>query len=174
MQRRMHSVPQQQFYDNPLFPGVRTAAAFQERLRSGLGRAIDLIELDPSIWQLTISPRAVAARVLDVPLSEVDLVALHSNPGPEHVFVDPRTLGLTGIIDFGDAYIAHPALDMRWPRPEDRDMLLGGYADEQQPSDAFLSAWRATLIFADMTAIATRPARREVASRTLEALTANV
>jgi hygromycin-B 7''-O-kinase len=174
MLRRLHSLPQQQFYDSPLFPGVRTTAAFEERLRAALERAVDLIERDPGIWRLAISPRALADRVLGTSRSDVDLVALHSNPGPEHVFINPGSLGLTGIIDFGDAYIAHHALDMRWPRPEDRETVLAGYSEEQPLSEAFLAAWRATLIFGDMTAIATRPARREVATRTLEALVAEV
>jgi Ser/Thr protein kinase RdoA (MazF antagonist) len=30
-------------------------------------------------------------------------VVLHSNPSPAHVFVDPDTGQLTGLIDFGDA-----------------------------------------------------------------------
>src|SRR5439155_2324112 len=87
-------------------------------------------------------------------------------PGPEHVFVDPTTLRLTGIIDFGDAYIAHPAFDMRWPRAEDRDALLAAYADGR-PSEAFVAAWRTSQILADMTAIASRPDRRELAAASL-------
>jgi len=56
-------------------------------------------------------------------------VPLHSNPGPTHVFTDPECR-FTGLIDFGDAYAAHPALDLRsWPDPEDRLLLREAYLD---------------------------------------------
>jgi hypothetical protein len=56
--------------------------------------------------------------------SSVDLVALHSNPGPVHTFVQPDTLAFVGLIDFGDAYIGHPALDWRWPTHTDHLTML--------------------------------------------------
>ena len=54
-------------------------------------------------------------------------VPLHSNPYLEHVFVYPESGAYAGLIDFGDAYISHPAFDMRrWNRPADREALLAG------------------------------------------------
>ena len=62
--------------------------------------------------------------------ASIDLVALHSNPGPVHTFVQPETRAFVGLIDFGDAYISHPALDWRWPTHADRVALLHGYCDD--------------------------------------------
>jgi aminoglycoside phosphotransferase (APT) family kinase protein len=171
---RIHALPRLQFFDHPLFPGPRSTEAFEERLRAGFERAVETIERDPTVWGLAEPPRAIADRVIATQRGAVDLVALHSNPGPEHVFVDPATLRLTGIIDFGDAYIAHPAFDMRWPRPEDRDALLAGYTEERRPSEMFLAAWRASQVLADMTVIATRPDRRDATTQTLVKLAADL
>jgi aminoglycoside phosphotransferase (APT) family kinase protein len=90
--------------------------------------------------------------------------ALHSNPGPPHAFVD-RVSGLfTGLIDFGDAYIAHPAFDLRtWPRFQDRLDLLAGYRSESEVDDSFLAAWRAVMILVEMTALAAGPRPERVA-----------
>lgn len=169
MLRRIHSIPQRQLFDNPRFLGPRTAEAFEESLGAGFDRAVQRIERSPGVWRLTDPPRALADRVL-ARSGDTTLAALHSNPGPEHVFVDPRTLRMTGLIDFGDAYIAHPAFDMRWPGADDRDALLAGYTGEQALSEAFLVTWRTVLVLADMTSIATRPDRREAATRTLQTL----
>src|SRR5207248_7012433 len=90
-------------------------------------------------------PEDAAARVEpDLSRIENEPVPLHSNPGPEHVFVDPETLRFTGVIDLGDAYLSHPALDFRrWAQPADRLALMAGYADDKQLSDAFHPNWRA-------------------------------
>ena len=51
-----------------------------------------------------------------------------SNPGPPHTFVDKSTERFQGLIDFGDAYISHPALDVwRWRWPTERAAALAGY-----------------------------------------------
>jgi aminoglycoside phosphotransferase (APT) family kinase protein len=40
------------------------------------------------------------------------LVLCHGDLGAEHVFVDPGTLRITGIIDWSDAAVTDPALDL--------------------------------------------------------------
>lgn len=61
-------------------------------------------------------------------------VALHSNPYLEHTFADPQTHTYLGTIDFGDAYLSHPAFDMRrWNLPAEREALLRKYPS--QPSN---------------------------------------
>jgi len=72
----------------------------------------------------------------------------------------PETLEFVGIIDFGDSYISHPALDWRWPTHQDRLAILQGYTAEAPVSDDFMTAWRSVLVLSDMTTIATRPALR--------------
>ena len=75
-----------------------------------------------------------------------------------------------GLIDFGDAYIGHPALDWRWPTHADHLALLQGYADDAPVSDAFMAAWHADLVLNDMAALATRPDRRPQAQERLRDL----
>ncbi|MFT7836086.1 phosphotransferase [Saccharothrix sp. BKS2] len=60
-------------------------------------------------------PAAVRARagalldaVRDLPADAV----VHGDVGPEHVLADGA--GLTGVIDFGDAHLGDPALDLAW------------------------------------------------------------
>jgi hypothetical protein len=63
-------------------------------------------------------------------------MALDSNPGPTHVFVDAGG-ALTGLIDFREAYLSRPAVDLRtWPVISDRLALREGYLDgEATPGD---------------------------------------
>jgi Ser/Thr protein kinase RdoA (MazF antagonist) len=175
MLRRVHALPQAQFFASPLFPGPRTVEEFGRRFEMGLQDAVLRIERERTLWTLALEPGAVAevARAaLPARLKDIELAALHSNPGPEHVFVEPTTHALSGLIDFGDAYIAHPAFDWRWPDHADRLALLAGYAEEGTLTDAFLAAWRASLLLADLTAVATRPERRAVALHGIAALLA--
>jgi hypothetical protein len=70
----------------------------------------------------------------------------------------------TGTIDFGDAYISHPALDLRrWKDPTDREALLAGYLAAGPVDDVFMAVWRVTQIWADMVTIATASAYRDTA-----------
>jgi hygromycin-B 7''-O-kinase len=98
-------------------------------------------------------------------------VPLHSNPGPEHVFVDPDTLHLNGVIDFGDAYLSHRALDLRrWAQPADRAALVDGYAAATPISTTFADNWRAISVAMLMPDYAMRPGRRTESLDGLRAL----
>jgi hygromycin-B 7''-O-kinase len=165
--RRLHSIPQAPFYGSALFPGNRTQEEFVERVRATLAHAVQVIGATPNLWQLDVAPADLASRALAALPASVDLVALHSNPGPVHTFVQPETLDFVGLIDFGDAYISHPALDWRWPTHADRVALLHGYCGETPATDEFMAAWRSTLVLSDMSALATRP---ETRPQTLERL----
>lgn len=122
--RRLHALLQAPFSSSALFPGTRTREAFVERTRANLAQAVQVIGDTPHLWQLDVAPTDLAARVLAALPASIDLVALHSNPGPVHTFVEPESLAFVGLIDFGDAYISHPALDWRWPTHADRVALL--------------------------------------------------
>jgi hygromycin-B 7''-O-kinase len=158
--RRLHALPQAPFSSSALFPGTRTRAAFVERAQATLAQAVEVIGATPNLWQLAVSPADLTSKVLATLPATVDLVALHSNPGPVHTFVRPDTLAFVGLIDFGDAYISHPALDWRWPTHADRMALLHGYGDEAPVTDAFLAAWHAGLVLSDLAMLATRPETR--------------
>jgi hygromycin-B 7''-O-kinase len=168
--RRLHAIPQGPFSDSALFPGDRTREAFVERVRATLAHAVRVIGDTLHLWALGVSPADVASRALAALPASVDLVALHSNPGPIHTFVQPDSLAFVGLIDFGDAYISHPALDWRWPTHEDHLAMLQGYADDAPVTDAFMAAWHSGLVLSDLAALATRPDRRPQALERLRDL----
>ena len=60
--------------------------------RATLAHAVQVIGDTPYLWPLDVTPADLAARVLAALPASVDLVALHSNPGPVHTFVQPDTL----------------------------------------------------------------------------------
>jgi hygromycin-B 7''-O-kinase len=172
--RQMHALSVAPLRQSGLFPGDADGAATQERLETDLRRAVEAANAEREGWSLRLSPAEVAARVQEGVAEVTDgPVALHSNPGPEHVFVDPETLQLSGIIDFGDAYLSHPALDMRrWGAPGDRAALIAGYAVEQPLSSTFHANWRAISVANLMLDFALRPGRRADALNDLQLLLA--
>ena len=87
--RRLHSIPQAPFYGSALFPGNRTQEEFVARVRANLAHAVQVIGATPNLWRLDVAPADLASRVLAALPASVDLVALHSNPGPVHTFVQP-------------------------------------------------------------------------------------
>ncbi len=121
MLRRIHAIPQQPLFEARLIPGDHTAADVRTRFGGLFDDAVTAVARAAQPWPFALDPLQLARLAMRA-LPDADAwVALHSNPGPEHVFVDPQTRQLTGLIDFGDAYFSHPALDLRrWPRPIDR------------------------------------------------------
>jgi Ser/Thr protein kinase RdoA (MazF antagonist) len=91
--------------------------------------------------------------------SRYPLKTLHSNPGEEHCFVDQSTGRFTGLIDFGDAYRSHPALDVRsWRSLDDSRHLLGGYVRHEPLSEGFMGVWRVAVVLGELR-VATRAQR---------------
>jgi hypothetical protein len=124
--RTLHATPA----DDPIVPRDVDAAALRRRLEFGFGDIADALAERPRGWTLPMPADEVTARVLGaLPASLAQPpVVLHSNPSPTHVFVDPDTGQFTGVIDFGDSYASHPALDLhRWADPADRTAIRAGY-----------------------------------------------
>ena len=169
--RRIHAIPQGELAGSGLFPGDRSPDDLRMRLAEGFDDAVAAIGGSAGGWDLGIAPEEVARRALAA-LPRSDLrVALHSNPAPEHTFVDPATGAYTGTIDFGDAYIGHPALDLRrWRDPADREALFAGYVADDPVDDEFVAIWRVTQALADLTVIAAAPDLREAATAHLDQL----
>jgi Ser/Thr protein kinase RdoA (MazF antagonist) len=129
------------------------------------------IHSDKRPWSLSLTPEQVAERALTLLSGEYASVALHSNPWHEHTFVDPKTGKYTGLIDFGDAYISHPAFDMRrWRNRAERDALLEGYTSDKPVSQEFEAAWLTAQALGDMAAIAQSPALADEAQADLKFL----
>lgn len=171
--RRIHALPQPPFVASGLFPGDHAFVDLQIRLGTQFGEMAQKIRDEQRPWRLTLTPEQAGARAMAA-LPRVDeSVALHANPYLEHVFVHPDTGRYSGLIDFGDAYISHPTLDLRrWNQPADRSALLQGYAAEQPLSDAWLATWRTVMVLADLIVIAHYPERAADATNDLDHLLA--
>lgn len=173
--RRIHAIPQKPLQDSGLIPGDRSFQDVQARFRAYFEAMTEKIRTENRPWNIDISPEQVAEMAVAALLPNDERVALHSNPGPEHTFVFPETGRYSGLIDFGDAYISHPAFDLRRRAgPEDREAILRGYTTAGPVSDAFMAAWRAIMMLSDMTAIAYYPERAAAAEQDLTELLARV
>jgi hygromycin-B 7''-O-kinase len=153
--RRIHQLPQAPLAESGLLPGDRDEVEVRARFRDLLRESAERIESEQRPWSLSLAPLAVAERALAALPADFERAALHSNPWHEHTFVDPATGAYTGLIDFGDAYISQPALDMRrWRTPEEREALLDGYAEGGALNAEFLQTWRVAQIAGNLAAIA--------------------
>lgn len=172
--RRLHALDQKPLVDSGLFPEEYTAADLRqsvpERLR---GLAAHLAERGVA-WPLALSPDNLCARAAARVPDGVKGAALHTNPGPTHTFVDPSSGRLTGLIDFGDAYIGHPAFDLwQWGDPDDRADVLAGYVEAGEPPMWFWPVWEAVEAVADLIALARdRPYQEKAAAHLRELVAA--
>ena len=167
--RRIHALPPEPFETSGLFPCDHGPAEVRARLAELFDAAVAQIRVDVPVWTLPLTPEAVAECALAALPATSLRAALHANPGPPHTFVDPDTGAFTGLIDFGDAYLSHPALDLwRWHDPADRSALFQGYTAEQPMDDAWLQTWRVVQALADLRALAATPALAPVALADLQ------
>ncbi|MHB1928055.1 MAG: phosphotransferase family protein [Acidimicrobiales bacterium] len=149
--RRIHDVDQSTMETSALIPGDRSGADLRDRLASSFENlTADLAPDGRLAGELDL--REVAVRCLKGLPASPRLVTLHSNPGPEHCFVDAESGQFTGLIDFGDAYRSHPALDVRsWFSLDDSRHMLAGYRDAgPQLPDDFDQVWRAGIIVTEL------------------------
>lgn len=167
---RVHAVPQGPLVESGLVPGDRSAADLARRVESQLITLVETLDGRAEPWPGRRTLRDVASAVGRAFVPTSTRVTLHSNPSAVHTFVHPQPLAFSGLIDFGDAFVSHPAFDLvRWPRREDRDDLLEGYRSRAVNGivdDSFVATWRVVCILADLQAAARSPARAaESASR---------
>ncbi len=169
--RQIHALPVESFTESGIVPGDLSFMDTMTRIGEPLlDRAREVRERGLG-WTFPLSIEQIAGRALSsLPVSSEHAV-LHSNPYEEHTFVDPETGIFTGLIDFGDAYISHPALEIRrWNQPADRDAVLAGYQESGQVSGDWLAIWRALMIVADVDTIVRVPERANSAIQDLEML----
>lgn len=169
--RRIHSAPLEPFIDSGVVPGDLTFMETMTRVAEPLlDRSRDVRDRNLT-WTFPLSIEEIAGRALSSLPHTHERAALHSNPYEEHTFVDPDTEVFTGLIDFGDAYISHPALEIRrWNQPADRDAILTGYQEESRVSDDWMAIWRALMIVADVDTMVRVPERADAARQDLELL----
>jgi aminoglycoside phosphotransferase (APT) family kinase protein len=168
MLHRVHSIPQTQLRESGLFFGDQSPVDVRWRMGSIFDDVAEMIKNENKTWNFPLSPESIGRRVMATLPDVKDIVALHSNPGPEHTFVDPATGQLTGMIDFGDAYFSHPVNDLRRYRaPEDRCAVLAGYLESGPVSVDFMAVWRVGCAIADMVAMAFSPEHQPAATAEL-------
>ncbi|MHB1527334.1 MAG: phosphotransferase family protein [Candidatus Dormibacteria bacterium] len=148
--RMIHQIDQSAMVSSGLIPGDSSAEDMRQRLTAGFEDSIASLRPDPR-WAEEIDLTAVAERCLAELPAETSTVTLHSNPGPEHCFVDPDRSTFTGLIDFGDAYRSHPALDVRsWFSLDDSRHMLAGYRSLGPLPEDFDAVWRAGLLLTEL------------------------
>ncbi len=180
--RRIHSLSLGPFDDGGLFPGDRDESEVGARIVDGLRSAAEANAVRTEDWPFDTKPGLLVERLLvDGWKPDLTRCAVHANPGPEHVFVDPASLRFQGVIDFGDAYTTHPTFDMRrWSSPADRVALIEGYGSEAKLDERFLQTWQAVVVGSLMATIAglgpgaSRPERRQAAVEDLRAVAADL
>jgi aminoglycoside phosphotransferase (APT) family kinase protein len=153
--RRVHAAPQEPLLASRLFPADLDAADLARRIETAGAAAAQRLAGTPAAALLDGPPDDLVRHLVAALPPDGPRVALHSNPGAVHTFVDPASGAFTGLIDFGDSYVSHPALDLaRWDRHEDRLALLEGYEDERPVDEAFRRVWRVACILAELGALA--------------------
>jgi hygromycin-B 7''-O-kinase len=150
----VHHIDQSRLRDSDLLPGDDGPSDLAPRLRDAFTRLAGTLDKDQT-WRGDLDIRQLAERQIGRLPAGTQPVALHSNPGPEHVFVDPATGRFTGIIDFGDAYRSHPAMDLRpWRQPADAADVLAGYRSAGPLPDGFEAVLTACQIMAELSQVA--------------------
>jgi hygromycin-B 7''-O-kinase len=171
--RRIHRLPQAPFLESGLFLGDHSFAAVQQRFREYFADLEDHLQTEGLLWALPQPLGEIRDQVLASLPENEERVALHSNPYAEHTFADPDTHIYTGLIDFGDAYLSHPAFDLRrWNRPAEREALLRGYTAEAPVSEAFLATWRAVMVLGNLIVMVHYPDRAAQAADDVQHLLA--
>jgi hygromycin-B 7''-O-kinase len=171
MLRRIHDIPQQPLRESGLFFGDQSPVDVRWRMGSLFDDVAEMIQQEGKPWHFHLAPDEVGRRLMRTLPDVTTIVALHSNPGPEHTFVDPDSGKLTGLIDFGDAYFSHPVNDLRRYRaPVDRQALLEGYLEVGPVSENFMAVWRIACGIADMVAIVYSAENQQAAMDELDTL----
>lgn len=175
MLRRVHGILQEKLRDSNLFFGDQSGVDFIWRMGSVFDDLAELVHRDGKNWTYPLAPEVIGRRLMHTLPAKKVIVALHSNPGPEHTFVDPATGTLTGIIDFGDAYFSHPINDLRRYRaPADRAAVLAGYLEGGALDDDFMATWRVACAQSDITAIALSPELQADAAAELDQILSDI
>ena len=149
--RRIHGIQQAPLHASGLFPEEYTAEDLRASVAEDITAWAERFANKSLGWPFPFTPAALIAQSRDRVPDAPPAVALHTNPGPTHTFVDPPTGTFVGLIDFGDAYIGHPARDLgRWPAPWDRAAVMRGYREAGELDPGFLAFWPVATVLADL------------------------
>ena len=169
MLRLIHSIPQEPLRKSGLFFGDQSPVDLRWRMGSLFDDIAEMIREEGKPWDFPLAPDEIGRRLMQTMPDVKNIVALHSNPGPEHTFVDPVSGRLTGLIDFGDAYFSHPVNDLRRYRsPADRQAVLDGYLESGTVDEDFIAVWRVGCGIADLVAMVYSPENQYDAKQELD------
>src|SRR5215212_7466371 len=96
MLARVHGLPLAPFEQTGLVPGDKDASDVQARIGQGLRQALESRATQAEAFAGDTVLEALPERLLGGAPIDGRRAPLHSNPGPEHTFVDPSTLKLRG------------------------------------------------------------------------------
>jgi aminoglycoside phosphotransferase (APT) family kinase protein len=163
--RLLHGTP----VDPHRLPTDNGALALRQRLEFSFDDIADAFaQRDTAAVELPLALPEVIDRALAALPATLTPVVLHSNPGPTHVFVDPVPGRFVGLIDFGDSYVSHPALDLhRWPDPADRVQLRDAYVDGAPLGPDFDRMWTVAMVQTDLAVIASDSPQTQAAAADL-------
>ncbi len=148
--RAIHELDQSALRTSGLVPGDSTGHDLEPRIAETFDRLTGAFDRERRLREIVDIRRIASARMACIP-ETIQPVALHSNPGPEHTFVDPVTGKFSGLIDFGDAYYSHPAFDFRpWSAPGDAAAVLAGYRSAGPLSNGFEDVLRTVLVIGEL------------------------
>ncbi len=153
--RRIHAIDQAPLRTSGQFPEEFTPEDLKLSLVEDIEDFARRFTENQIGWPLEIHSESLLEKLLQRVPDEAWPIALHTNPGPTHTFVDPLTGAFRGLIDFGDAYIGHPVFDLwQWGEPEARDAVFQGYvtAGSALP-DAFGPMWEVAQVISDFVAV---------------------
>lgn len=171
--RRVHAIQQTPLRESGLFPEEYTPEDIRISVAEDVGNLAERITSKGRAWPIALPPEGLSKRLAERVPAEAMPVALHTNPGPTHTFVDPCTGAFIGLIDFGDAYIGHPVFDLwQWGDPADRENVLAGYLEAGPVDERFWSMWDAAQAISDLVAIARERPYLERSTKHLDELVA--
>ena len=169
--RRIHAIAQKPFFESAHFPTDYTITDYRVRLADYFEFMGKQIQQAGRAWPFGLPLEKITERTLAALPETFEAVAVHANPGPPHVFVDPNSGKFIGLIDFGDAYLSHPVMDLwRWRAPADRPQVLAGYTADGPVSADFEQVWKCVGIVNDVILIANFPDRLTEALEDLKVL----
>ena len=148
--RAIHGLDQSVIAESGLMPGDRSNDDLRTRISDTFARLSTALEHDHRFADV-LDIRKLAAERIEHIREDERPVSLHSNPGPEHTFVDAARGSFTGLIDFGDAYRSHPAFDLRpWSGEGDAEAVFDGYRSVGPLSPGFEEMWRTVLVIGEL------------------------
>lgn len=169
--RAIHEIAQEPLRSSGLFPEEYTADDLRAGIQDDIREYEERFQRRGLGWPLGLSPLELSERLKGAVPESPPAIALHTNPGPTHTFVDPVTGRFLGLIDFGDAYIGHPAHDLgRWPDPADRAFVLEGYREAGQLGPGFEGFLPVVAVLADLLVMLRNPERTSMARDDLETI----